>query len=109
MSKVKYSSTEGLYKKEKSSSLVKIEITEKLRSKIDELTQHLVKSNYPYDTLCWALAEFQMIFEKGRKNYLEHEVVESAEKIFDVSLDYDDLCFHIANLKIYLEAAKLYP
>lgn len=109
MSKVKYPSTEGLYKKEKSSSLVITEITEKLRSKIDEFTQHLVKSNYPYDTLCWALAEFQMIFEKGHKNYLEHEVVERAEKIFDVSLDYDELCFLIANLKIYLEEVKLYP
>ncbi len=109
MSKVKYAPLNGSYKQDKEGSLKTIEITEKLRSKIDELTQHLVKSNYPYDTLCWALAEFEMIFEKGRKNYSEHEVIEREKKIFDSSLDYDDLCWFISNLKIYLEEVKLYP
>ena len=68
-----------------------------------------MKSNYPYDTLCWALAEFQLIFEKGHKNYSEHEVIEREKKIFNALIDYDDLCWFIANLKVYLEQIKLYP
>jgi len=90
-------------------SLKVIEITEKLRSKIDEFTQHLLKSNYPYDTLCWAFAEFQLIFEKGHKKYSESEVIEREKKIFDASLDYEELCWLIANLKVYLEENNLYP
>ena len=90
-------------------SLIKIEITDKLRSEIDEFTKHLVKSNYPYDTLCWALAEFELIFEKGHKNYSESEVIERERQIFDVSLDYEDLCWFIANLKVYLEEIEKYP
>jgi len=109
MSKVKNISHEGYFKPDKERALVKIEITEELRSKIDEFQEHLLKSYYPYDTLCWALAEFQLIFEKGERNYSEHEVIERAEKIIDSPLGYDDLCGFIANLKIYLEEAKLYP
>ena len=109
MSKVKYTHFNGSYKQDKEGLLKEIEITEKLRSKINELTQHLVKSNYPYDSLCWALAEFELIFEKGRKNYSEQEVIKREKKIFDSSLDYDDICWFIANLKIYLEEIKLYP
>lgn len=109
MSKVKNLSAEGVYKQDNGSPWVKIEVTEKLRSKINEFTQHLLKSNYPYDALCWALAEFQLIFEKGHKKYLESEVIEREKKIFDASLDYEELCWFIANLKVYLEEVNLYP
>ncbi len=109
MLKLDYTTPEGSFKQDKEGSMKKIKITEKLRSKIDETTQHLIKSNFPYDALCWALAEFQMIFEKGGKNYSEQEVIEREKKIFNVSLEYDEICFLIANLKVYLEEVKLYP
>jgi hypothetical protein len=108
MSKAKNLSTKVIIK-DNDSPWIKIVITEKLRAKIDEFTKHLSESNYPYDTLCWALAEFQMIFEKGRKKYLESEVIKREKKIFDVLLDYEELCWLIANLKVYLEEVKLYP
>ena len=109
MSKVKYGFSEGLPEQYKEGSLIKVEITEKLKSKIDDFKEHLLNSYYPYDALCWALAEFQLIFEKGKKKYSEREVIKRAEKIFDVLLDYDKICFLIAYLKIYLEEVGLYP
>jgi len=72
MSIEKDSSIRGLYKKDEITSLVKTIITEKLRSKIDEISHHLLKINYPYDTLCWKLAEFELIFERGCRCYSKH-------------------------------------
>jgi hypothetical protein len=109
MSKLKNFPNHDLMKQDGERSLLKIEITEDLRAKIDEFIEHLLKSYYPYDALCWALAEFQLIFEKGKKNYSEHDVIERAEKLLDAFLDYDDLCRFIADLKIYLEEAGIYP
>ena len=68
-----------------------------------------MKSYYPYDALCWALAEFELILEKGQKNYTEHELSEREKEIFDASLNYEEICWFIANLKIYLEEINLYP
>ena len=107
MSKVKNYPNEGMYRDR--SSLVKIKINEELRSKIDKATQQLSKSYYPYDALCWALAEFELIFEKGHNNYSEYEVIDREKEIFDISLAYDDLCWFIANLRTYLEEVNLYP
>jgi hypothetical protein len=100
---------EGIYKEDNISPCLKIEITEKLWSKIKAFTQHLIKRNYPYDTLCWALAEFQIIFEKGRKKFSEQDVIRRAKSILESPLKYEDVCQLISMLKVYLEEAKLYP
>ncbi|MFX1389963.1 MAG: hypothetical protein ACFE9Z_07880 [Promethearchaeota archaeon] len=76
MLEIKNLQIECVYKEDDISPWIKIKITDKLKSRIKKATQHLVKSNYPYDALCWALAEFQLIFEKGHKKYSEHEVIE---------------------------------
>ncbi|MFW9827356.1 MAG: hypothetical protein ACFFEY_07195 [Candidatus Thorarchaeota archaeon] len=68
-----------------------------------------MKSRFPFDVMCLALAELELIFEKGHNNYSDHELTERAEKIFDVAKNFDDLYWFIANLKIYLEEVKLYP
>jgi len=109
MLKKEYSMTEGLYQKIKGSPSIEIEISEQLRSRIDEFTSHLLKSNFPYDTLCWALAELQLIFEKGHKNYSESEVIEREKKIFDSTLNYEEICWFIGSLKAYLEENRMYP
>ena len=102
-------SIQELGRSNKVSPLKKILITKELRKKIDKFKENLIKSNVPYDTLCWALAEFELIFEKGHKNYSEHEVIEREKKIFNQSIDYKELCWFIANLKVYLEQIGLYP
>lgn len=105
----KFDDIQDLSNRNEESSLIKIKITKKLRKKIDEFAEHLVKINLPYDTMCWALAEFELIFEKGHKHYTEQEVIDREKKIFDVFLDYEELCWFIANLKVYLEHINLYP
>ena len=109
MLEVKLSSTIGLSKKIKEGLLKEVEINNDLREEIDKFTEHLIMSNYPYDTLCWALAEFELIFEKGHKKYSEHEVIEREKQIFDASLDYDELCWFIARHKVNLERINNYP
>lgn len=86
-----------------------IEINDKLSSKITKYYEKLLNSYFPFDAMCWALAELELIFEKGHKNYSQQELTEKAEEIFDVEKNYDNLCWLIANLKIYLEEVNLYP
>ena len=90
-------------------SLKVIEMDENCRLKIEQFYQHLLDSNFPFDTLCWALAELELIFEKGSKKYSERDVIKRAEKILDSDLDYDTLCWLISRFKIYLEEISLYP
>ena len=94
---------------EEVSSLKIIEVNEKQQMKIEKFYQHLLKSNFPFDALSWALAELKLIFEKGSKKYSEREVIEEAEHIFDSDLNYDTLCWLISRYKIYLEEIELYP
>lgn len=105
----KFDDVQELSNRNEESSLKKIKITKEIRKKIDEFAEHLVKINLPYDALCWALAEFELIFEKGYKHYTEREVIDREKHIFDVFLDYEELCWFIANLKVYLEHINLYP
>lgn len=56
-----------------------------------------------------ALAEFQIIFEKGRKKFSEQDVIRRAKSILEFPLKYEDVCQLISMLKVYLEEAKLYP
>lgn len=86
-----------------------VEINDKLKFKIKGTAKEISKKNYPYDALCWALGEFQLIFKKGRRNYTEQEVINKAEKIFDSSLKYHEICWLISILKVYLEEIKAYP
>ncbi|MFW9940401.1 MAG: hypothetical protein ACFFFT_05125 [Candidatus Thorarchaeota archaeon] len=86
-----------------------IELDNKLRSKVKFTAKELSSKYYPYDALCWALAEFQMIFEKGDKGFSEQDVINQAEKIMDSSLSYEEVCWLISMLKVYLEETNLYP
>lgn len=98
-----------LLPKNKANSLEVIEMTGNLKLKTEQFYQYLSKSYFPFDALCWALAELQLIFEKGIKKYSEGDVIKRAEKILDSDLDYDTLCWLISRFKTYLEEIKLYP
>ncbi len=98
-----------LLPKKEVKSLEIIEMTESRKLKIQQFYQHLFTSNFPFDTLCWALAELELIFKKGSKKYSESDVIKRAEKIFDSDLDYGTICWLISKYKIYLEEIKLYP
>ena len=98
-----------LLPKHEINSLEVIEMNENLKLKIEKFVQHLMHNNFPFDTLCWALAELELIFEKGSKKYTERDVINRAEKIFDSDLDYQSICRLISRLKIYLEEINQYP
>ncbi len=95
--------------KNKVKSLEVIEMTESRKLNIEQFYQHLLNSNFPFDALYWALAELELIFEKGSKKYSETDVIKRAEKILDSDLDYDTLCWLISSLKVYLEEIGSYP
>ena len=86
-----------------------VEKDEKLKSQIKIAAYHLSKEEFPYDVLCWDLAEFQLITEKGHGKYSEQDVIKRAEEIFDSSPKYDELCWLISEFKIYLIQENLYP
>jgi hypothetical protein len=109
MGKVDSSIFVELLPKNEVESLKVIEMKKTQNLKIEKFYLHLSKSNFPYDALCWALAELEIIFEKGSKNYSESDVIRRAEKIFDSDLNYDPLCWIIARFKIYLEEIGAYP
>ncbi len=90
-------------------SLEIIEMTEDRKLKIEQFYQYLSNSYFPFDALCWALAELELIFEKGAKKYSESDVIKRAEKILDSDLDYDTLCWLISSFKVYLKEIGLYP
>lgn len=84
-------------------------MTPNLKYRAEKFYQHLIKSNFPFDAMCWALAELQLIIEKGYKKYSENDVIKRAEEILDSSIEYDKLCWLIASFKIYLEGIGKYP
>ncbi len=86
-----------------------IEKNDKFKPQVKLATFNLLKKRLPYEDLCWELAEFQLLFEKGRKGYSEKDVYRRAKAIFDSTLTYVELCWLIANLKVYLEQINLYP
>ncbi len=98
-----------LLPKNKVNLLKVIEMTENRRINTEKVFQHLLNSFFPFDAMCWALAELNLIFEKGHKKYSEKDVIERAEEILDSSLDYNTICWFIASFKVYLEEIGDYP
>ena len=89
--------------------MLEIEKNKKFRKKIEDAANHLLEQEFPYDVLCWELAEFELILKKGWGLYSENDVIKRAEKIFDLSPEYHHLCWQISVIKIYLEENDLYP
>ncbi|MFX1389984.1 MAG: hypothetical protein ACFE9Z_07985 [Promethearchaeota archaeon] len=87
----------------------RIILNENLRFKVNNIANEISNKNYPYDALCWALAEFQIIYEKGKGNFSDQDVIDRAKKLFNSSLSYEGVCWLISILKVYLEEVKLYP
>ena len=88
---------------------LEIEKDKKLREKIEHSANHLLEQVFPYDVLCWELAEFELILKKGWGLYSENDVIKRAEKIFGLSPEYHQLCWQISVIKVFLEENDLYP
>lgn len=81
---------------------------EHIHSFLDLEAEKLAKRYFPYDDLCWQLAELELISERGIKNYTNREVFQREQEIFDDSPKYIDICWLIAELNTYLKHKGLY-
>ena len=86
-----------------------IERGDELKTHVDNDAYNLSDEFLPYDVLCWELAEYELIFEKGKGEYSEQDEIERAEEIYDLSLSYLDICWLISGLKVYLERSNKNP
>jgi len=86
-----------------------VEKNDTIKPQVKFATFNLLQERLPYEDLCWQLAEFQLLFEKGRKGYSERDVCRRAKTIFDSTLTYVELCWLICEFKSYLKQEKVYP
>ena len=76
---------------------------EKIHNIINNSAEELAIKTFPYDDLCWQLAELELISEKGWKKYTNKELFKREEEIFSDSLNYIDLCWLICELRFLLK------
>jgi len=64
---------------------------------------YLSQKDHPYDTLCWMLAERQLIAQQGPMYSDQGRIREKAAQIYFESLHYDVLVYLIAEFDIKLK------
>ncbi len=82
---------------------------EEFRTRVEQTAYNLLKEQLPYEDLCWELAEFQLLYEKGRGKYNKRELRNKSKRINEVSPSYRQICWIIATYKVWLTEKKLYP
>lgn len=60
----------------------------------------LSQEKRPYEDLCTILAEIQLKFIQGRKNFTVAEIKKKSKEIFKSSSTYEELCWLIAELNL---------
>ena len=78
-------------------------------TRVEQAAKYLLNEQLPYEDLCWELAEFQLIYEKGHGKYDEHDVRKKAKTLYEISPSYREICLIIATYREYLTDKKLYP
>ena len=76
-------------------------INEYLKEKINIEAYFLSQDEFPYDTLCWMLAERQL-FQENKRKAPKELIRNRAAEIFFSSTPYDVLCWLIAELNILI-------
>jgi hypothetical protein len=79
------------------------EMNENLRHQIGVAAYYLSQKNYTYDTLCWMLAERQLVAQQDPRYAHRDRVREKAAEIYFGSTPYDILVWLIAELDIKLK------
>ena len=79
------------------------DMNDNIRNQIGIAAYYLSQKNYTYDTLCWMLAERQLIAQKDPMYANRQRIRETAAKIFFDSPHYDVLIWLIAELNIMLK------
>jgi len=66
----------------------------------------LAQKGYPYDKLCWMLAERQLLVQRDSRYNQEERIREKAAEIFFSSPAYDVLCYLISEIDIMMRSGK---
>ncbi|MFX1312891.1 MAG: hypothetical protein ACFFHD_09790 [Promethearchaeota archaeon] len=79
------------------------ELKEKIIEEINVASYFLAKKNYPYDILCWKLAEKRLMYKNPETDFSEELVKQNAAAIYFSCCEYDVMCWLIAELDILLK------
>jgi len=82
------------------------EMNENLQHQIGVAAYYLSQKNYTYDTLCWMLAERQLVAQRDPRYAHRDRIREKAAEIYFYSTPYDILVWLIAELDIKLNIQK---
>ena len=74
-----------------------------LKERINVAAYFLAQKNYPYDKLCWLLAERQLFAQGDPRYTVKEKIREKAAEIYHNTPPYDVLVWLIAELDILLK------
>ena len=75
-------------------------------SQINVAAYYLAEKGYPYDRLCWMLAERHLIIQKDPNYNHESRIREKAAEIFHSGPTYDVLCYLISEIDIMMKLRR---
>jgi len=79
------------------------ELNKEILEEINVASFFLAKEDYPYDTLCWMLAEKRLMYKNPHEDFSEELVRGNAAANFFSCCEYDMMCWLIAELDILLK------
>jgi len=79
------------------------EINEDINEQVNIAAFYLAQKNFPYDTLCWMLAERQLYFQQNFQAPEKNLIKKKAAEIFFSTPPYDILCWLISEFDIILK------
>jgi hypothetical protein len=82
------------------------ENNERIRERINIAAYYLAQMNYPYDTLCWMLAERQLYLQQNFQTPEKNLIKKKAAEIFFSTPPYDILCWLISEFDINLKIKR---
>jgi len=76
-------------------------------SQVNVAAYYLAQKGYPYDKLCWMLAERQLLVQRDPKYNREDRIREKAAEIFFSGPTYDVICYLITEIDIMMKLGKI--
>lgn len=76
------------------------DLNENFRNQVNVAAYYLSQKNHPYDTLCWMLAERQLIAQQDPMYSDKAKIREKAAQIYFDALHYDLIIWLIAEFDI---------
>lgn len=83
------------------------DINNNLREQINVAAYYLSEKNYTYDTLCWMLAERELIADQDPKYNQDQRIREKAAEIYFQGLNYDLIVWLISEFDILKKLGKI--